>query len=409
MSGFTTTGSTILTDIESTPRGLLFWRSMTHWLGGMGIVTLALAIFPAFGVSAYQMFRGEVPGPSAERLEPRLQRTALILWGVYALLTLAEAVLLRLGGMSVFDAACHAFGTMATGGFSTRNASIAAYNSAYIDWVITAFMFFAGMNFIIHYQIIFNRSLISLKEDREFHFYLAVILTAVVIITVVLRFDGLPDRGRIGRSFRSQPLSGEVLDRRVAAEGRRYGTIGSTVRYASFQVLAIVTTTGYCTADFDMWPDLLRFLLVVLMFFGGCAGSTGGGMKMIRIMVVLKLAWREVRTMIQPRLIAPVRIAKQALSEADVRHIVGFCVLYLLIFVFFSAVMTLFIPDLTTAATAVAATLCNIGPGLSGVGASESFAWIPLPGKWVLILCMLLGRLEVYTVVIAFAPMSWRK
>lgn len=409
MSGFTTTGATTITDIEVLPRGILFWRSMTHWLGGMGIVTLALAIFPAFGVAAYQMFRGEVPGPTTERLKPRLAQTATILWGVYAMLTLAEALLLHLGGMSLLESFCHAFGTMATGGFSTRNASIGAYNRDYYDWVVIVFMLFAGTNFMLHYRIFFHRRFSALAGDREFRFYISVILIAIVIGVVVLQLHGLAAESEIARSFRSEELTRQELVERTVAERGKISSVYATVRRVSFQVISITTTTGYTTADFDMWPNIMRFMLVVLMFFGGCAGSTGGGIKMIRIMVVMKATWREVRSMIQPKLIAPLKVAGRVVEEKQVANILGFFILFLVLFVIFTGIMSLIIKDFTTAITAVAATICNIGPGLSGIGATENYAWIPLPGKWVLTLCMLLGRLEVYTVVIALSPNSWRK
>lgn len=409
MSGFTTTGATIITNIEILPKGILFWRSMTHWLGGMGIVTLALAIFPAFGVTAYQMFRGEVPGPTTERLKPRLAQTATILWGVYALLTFAEVSLLYLGGMSILDSFCHAFGTMATGGFSTRNASIGAYNSNYFEWVIIFFMFFAGMNFILHYHVIFHQRITVLKKDREFHFYLSVILIAIVVGTATLQIKGLASSRDIGRSFRHEQLTPTEQAERMAAEAGKISSLYSTIRHTTFQVLSITTTTGYCVVDFDMWPNVLRIMLVALMFFGGCAGSTGGGIKMIRIMVVLKTVWREIKSMIQPKLISPLKIAGKALEEKQVANIVGFFTLFIILFIFFSGIMSLIISDFTTAITSVAATICNIGPGLSGVGATENYAWIPIPGKWVLALCMLLGRLEVYTVVVTLSPISWRK
>ncbi len=409
MSGFTTTGASILTDIEVLPRGILFWRSMTHWLGGMGIVTLALAILPAFGIASYQMFRGEVPGPSSERLKPRLAQTAKILWGVYALLTLAEVILLNIGGMSVFDSLCHAFGTMATGGFSTKNASIAAYNSAFIDWVIIIFMFFAGMNFIIHYQVLFARKWSLVKTDREFRFYAGVILLAIVIATVVLQTRGIAPKEQIEGSFRSQPIQENMIAKKMIQQEEKLDSVHDTVRYAAFQVVSITTTTGYSTADFDMWPNLIRFMLVILMFCGGCAGSTGGGMKMIRVMVGIKTAWREMKTLIQPRLISPIKIAEKGIEEKQVANIVGFIALFLGCFVFFSGVMSFLISDFTTAVTSVIATMCNIGPGLSGIGATENYAWIPISGKWVLSLCMLLGRLEIYTVLIALAPISWKK
>ncbi len=409
MSGFTTTGATILTDIEVLPKGILFWRSMTHWLGGMGIVTLALSIFPAFGVTAYQMFRGEVPGPTTERLRPGLNQTATILWGVYALLTFAEAFLLYLGGMTIFEAFCHAFGTMATGGFSTKNASIGAYNSNYIDWIIILFMFFAGMNFMLHYQVLFLQKFRVLGKNHEFKFYVTVIVVAIALTTVTLYIQGLGNKDDIARSFRHTELSQENLTQRIAKEKDKVSSLYGAFRQASFQVLSITTTTGFCTADFDMWPNVLRLLLVVLMFFGGCAGSTGGGIKMIRIMVVLKTAWREVKTIIQPRLILPIKIGKKALEEKQVANILGFFMLFICLFIIFTGIMSLIISDFTTAITTVAATICNIGPGLSGIGATENYAWIPLGGKWVLSLCMLMGRLEVYTVIVAFSPITWRK
>lgn len=409
MSGFTTTGATILTDIEILPRGILFWRSLTHWLGGMGIITLALAILPAFGIASYQMFRGEIPGPTAKRLKPRLAQTAKILWGAYAALTLAETILLMFGGMTLFDALCHSFGTMATGGFSTKNASIAFYNSPYIYWVITAFMFLAGMNFIIHYRILFARKFDLIKNNREFHFYAAVIITAILIGTIALQTQGIASKEEVIRSFRNQPLTQQAVARKIAEEEVKIGSLSSTLSHVAFQMTSIITTTGYCVADFDMWPNLLRYMMVVLMFFGGCAGSTGGGIKMIRIMVMVKAALREIKVIIQPRIIAPIKIAKRTVEEKQVANIVGFVILFLICFVIFSIVMSFMVKDFTTAITTVAATMCNIGPGLSGIGATENYAWIPLFGKWILTLCMLLGRLEIYTVLIVLAPVSWKK
>jgi trk system potassium uptake protein TrkH len=409
MSGFTTTGATIIENVEALPRGILFWRSLTHWLGGMGIVTLALAILPAFGIASYQMFRGEVPGPSAERLRPRLAQTAKILWGVYALLTLAEAVLLKFGGMTVFDSLCHAFGTMATGGFSTRNASIGAYDSSFIDWVVIVFMFFAGMNFIIHYRVFFGRKLDLIKNNREFHFYAGVLLTAILLGSLALKAGGIASPEQVGSSFRPDPPARHVMLENIEEEKSRVDSPYGILRHVTFQVVSITTTTGYATADSDMWPNSIRFMLVVLMFFGGCAGSTGGGMKMIRVLVFMKAAWKEIKTIIQPRIIAPIKIAGKALEDKQVMNIMGFIALFMGCFVFFSAVMSYIIEDFTTAVVSVVATMCNIGPGLSGVGATENYAWIPLSGKWVLTACMLIGRLEIYTVLIVLSPLSWKK
>ena len=409
MSGFTTTGATILTNIEIVPRSILFWRSLTQWLGGMGIITLVLAILPAFGIASYQMFRGEIPGPEAKRLKPRLAQTAKILWGTYAVLTFLEIIFLKAGGMTLFDAVCHSFGTMATGGFSTRKASIGSYQSAYIEWVILVFMFFAGMNFIIHYRVLFTRKLDLIRTNQEFHFYTAVIVIAIIFSTLVLSTRGIASEEQIGNSFRNEPLSVQALQQKVVAEEAKLSTFWSTVRHAAFQVTSITTTTGYCTADFDVWPNVIRYMLVILMFFGGCAGSTGGGIKMVRIMVVIKAAWREIKTTIQPRIIAPIKIEGKLIDEKQVANISGFVALFGASFLVFSLIMSFYIDDFTTAITTVAATMCNIGPGLSGIGATENYAWIPVSGKWVLILCMLLGRLEIYTVIIALSPISWRK
>ncbi len=409
MSGFTGTGSTILTDIEALPKGLLFWRSLTQWLGGMGVVTLALAIFPVFGVAAYQMFRSETPGPEKERLTPQLAQTAKVLWGVYVLLTGVQTILLLFGGMSLFDSVCHSFTTMATGGFSTRNLSVGAFNSAYIDWIVICFMFLAGINFMIHYRVLFGRTLRPFVQNREFLFYAGMILASFLVVLFLLHGGGIstPEEARL--SFRSRHPSDTALLEKSIIEESRIARFQDMARHAAFQVVSMTTTTGFCTADFDMWPNFVRFTLVMLMFVGGCAGSTSGGIKTVRILVVLKAAWHEVKTMIQPRLIAPIKIAGQPVDENIVSNIVGFVILFLLLFVVLSAVMCLVVPDMVTAITAVVASMSNIGPGLSGVGAMETYAWIPVEGKWVLIGAMLLGRLEIFTVLIAFAPRSYRK
>ena len=409
MSGFTTTGSTILTDIEALPRGLLFWRALTHWLGGMGIITLALAIFPAMGVGGYQMFRGEVPGPSADRLRPRLRETAAILWGVYMLLTALQTVLLMFGGMDLFDSLCHAFATLATGGFSTRNASVGAYDSAYIDWVVTLFMFLAGTNFLLHYRVMFRRDWRAIRENREFHFYFGTVAVAIVVFTLILWLGGLPEPAETCTHFQVEHRQPEAQIAHVAAEEGKVESLPDALRIAAFQVVAIITTTGFGTADFDVWPRALGLGLVVLMFWGGCAGSTGGGMKMIRVLVTLKASWRELKKVVRPRLVSPVKVRREPVGEAMVSNIVGFFVLFVGLFVVCSVLMSFIIPDLTTAVTSVIACIGNIGPGLSGVGSTQNFGWIPLPGKWLLILCMLLGRLEIFTVLVVLRPSFWRR
>jgi trk/ktr system potassium uptake protein len=407
MSGFSTTGSTILTDVEALPRGLLFWRSFTHWLGGMGIVTLALVIFPAMGVSGYHMFKGEVPGPTTERFQPRLAQTATILWLVYAGLTGAEALLLFAGGMEWFDSLCHSFGTMATGGFSTKNLSIGHYSSDFIHWVIVVFMFLAGTNFLLHYNILRGNHKV-LKLDKEFRFYVIVVLIAISIATVVLFFQGLADVESARASFRSSPVPLQEFVQHVRSEADKVSSLYGSFKQAAFQVLAVTTTTGYGTADFDLWPASLKLLLLTLMFFGGCAGSTGGGMKMIRVQVTLKAAMREIVRMARPRIIKPIMVGSTRIEEVRVSNIVSFFILFVILFVFSSLLMTFYVPDMTTAFTSVVACLANIGPGLSGVGSIENFNWIPIPGKWILILNMLLGRLEIFTVLIILRPSIWR-
>ncbi len=408
MSGFTTTGATILTDIESVPRSLLFLRALTHWLGGMGIITLALVIFPAMGVVGYQMFRGEVPGPTTEKLYPRLAQTASILWGVYLLLTAAETVLLMTGGMNLFESVCHSFATMATGGFSTRSGSIASFNSDYIEWIITAFMYFAGINFLLHFRAL-RGDFKSFKYNREFIFYTSAILITVLVVTFVLNTGGLAPAETAADHFRSEQMSPAEFHLHYSAQSEQIEGFYNSFRVASFQTLAIITTTGFATADFDLWPDFLRFLLVFLMFFGGCAGSTGGGMKMVRIMIVAKIALRELRKVTQPRLVAPIKLGRQTIDDGRLINVVSFVLLFIGLFIVTAAAMSLFVPDLTTAVTCSIATIGNIGPGLAGIGAVENYGWIPIPGKWIMILSMLLGRLEIFTVLIVLRPAVWRK
>jgi len=407
MSGYTTTGATILSNLEVVPRSLLFLRALSHWLGGMGIITLAIAIFPSMGVSSYSMFRGEVPGPSKDKLRPKLAQTVSILWGVYVLFTAAETGLLWIGGMDLFEAVCHAFATMATGGFSTENASIAAYSSEFIHWVVVVFMYLAGVNFVLHFQAL-RGDVRSMTSNSEFRFYNAVVIGTVVIATIVLYAGGLSPKEVAAESFRAEPMSVEVFEAHYADQAARVETLYGSFREAAFQVVSIVTTTGFCTADFDLWPDFLRFALVFLMFFGGCASSTGGGMKMIRIMLVAKVAWVQLRKMSLPRLIAPVKLGGQVVDDNQLINVVAFFILFTALFVITGLLMALFVPDLTTAVACSIATMGNIGPGLAGIGAVENYSWIPVPGKWILVLSMLLGRLEIFTVLIVFRPSVWR-
>jgi len=378
MSGFTTTGSTILTNIEGLPQSLLFWRALTHWLGGMGIIVLSLAILPMLGVGGMQLFKAEVPGPTADRLKPRIQDTAKMLWGVYFLLTVVECILLMFGGMSFFDAICHSFATLATGGFSTRNASVAAYDSSYIDGVITLFMILAGVNFALHFQVLRGKASEFFRSE-ELRVYLGIIAIATAIVMMSNWCGGI------------------------------YSHPGENFRYSIFQVSSIMTTTGFGTADFELWPVLPQYIFLLLMFIGGCAGSTGGGMKVARIVLLFKHAQVQMFRLIHPRAIRLVKLGKRPVDKEVLHAILGFFALYIGIFVVGSLLVAATGMDFTSAGSAVIACLSNIGPGLGTVGPTDSFAYVPVFGKWVLIFCMLMGRLELFTVLVLFFPSFWRK
>ncbi|MFP4481984.1 MAG: TrkH family potassium uptake protein [Thermovirgaceae bacterium] len=378
MSGFTTTGASVLQDIQSNPRGILFWRDLTHWLGGMGIIVLSLAVLPFLGVGGMQLYRAEVPGPTPEKLTPRVRQTALLLWGVYLLFSLLETTLLLLGGMEVFEALTHTFGTMATGGFSPLNASIGQYNSSYFDWVIIVFMFLAGANFALHYLMLTGK-LSAWWKDEEFRFYVKILIFSIGTASALLYASGT------------------------------YETVMDSLRYGAFQVVSIITTTGYVTADYEKWPFYIQYLLLFLMFVGGCAGSTGGGMKNIRIMLLAKQVKGELHRLLHPKAVIPVRVGKKAISTDVMGSVTAFFALYMGLFALAALVMAALGVDVLTAIASVAATIGNIGPGLGTVGPTENYAHIPTAGKWVLSFCMLLGRLEIYTVMILFLPAAWRR
>jgi trk system potassium uptake protein TrkH len=378
VSGFTTTGSSVLTSaaIELFPKGLHFWRAMIQWLGGMGIILLSIAILPFLGVGGMQLYRAEVPGPFLDKLRPRIAETAKILWQTYLLITGLEAVLLFLGGMNIFDALCHSFTTMATGGFSTKGASIAFFGH-YHRIVITFFMFLAGTNFALHYRFL-KGGYKGYWLDREFRFYLTIILVGIGIMFVYL-FFGLG------------------------------GGWGNRLEDAAFQVVSIMTTTGYATANFGAWAPFCQYLLLLLMFVGGSAGSTGGGIKCIRIMLLYKYVQQELRRIIHPHAVTTVKLGEQNISQSVLNGVLGMVILYLAIFVLASLAMSSLGFDIITSISSVAATLGNIGPGLGLVGPAEHYAHIPGIGKGILIFCMLAGRLEVYTIVILLFPEFWRK
>ncbi len=376
VSGFTTTGSSVMTQIEAASKSLLLWRSLIQWLGGMGIIVLSLAVLPFLGVGGIQLYRAEVPSPVPDKLTPRLSDSAKILWMVYLGFTLAEIVMLFAGGMGIYDAINHAFTTMPTGGFSTRNASVAAYNSAYFDYVIVLFMVLAGINFSLHYQLLRGRPLVFWR-DSECRFFLSLTL----ILTLVMTWD----------------LWGGV-----------YESVTDAFRYASFQVVSIITTTGYATADYEKFPGLSQVLLLICMFIGASAGSTGGGIKCARVMVCCKYCYREVFKILHPRSISQVSINGFPVSDALIRSIMGFLGLYLGIYLISTILLAAMGVDMMTAIGAVAACIGNIGPGFGSVGPAENFAHLPAAGKWLLSWCMLAGRLEIYTIIILFAPEFWK-
>ncbi len=378
VSGFTTTGSSVLTDIEAVSKGLLFWRSLIQWLGGMGIIVLSLAILPFLGVGGMQLYKAEVPSPVPDKLKPRIRDTAMILWKVYALFSATQVVLLMFGGMSLFDALCHAFTTMPTGGFSTQNASVAQFDSLYFDIIIIIFMLLAGINFSLHYQMLRGRPL-TLWRDSECRFFLAGVLVLTVAVTADTWLWGI------------------------------YESIWTALRYGSFQVISILTTTGYATYDYEQWPAMSQIILLLCMFLGASAGSTGGGMKCLRIMLCIKYCYKELFSLIHPHAVTHVKIGGKSVPEDVMRSVLGFLALYMLLFAACSVILAGMGVDFLTAFGAVAATIGNIGPGFGTVGPVENFAHIPATGKWLLIWCMLLGRLEIYTVIILLVPEFWRK
>lgn len=369
VSGFTTTGATVFSLIEDKPLGILFWRSLSHWLGGMGIIVLSVAFLPRLGAGAMQLFRAEVPGPSAERLLPRVKETAKVLWFLYAALTVILVLALLLAGMNCFEAVCHSMSTMGTGGFSTRNLSVASFASPWIDIILTIFMIVAGANFTLYYYL-YNKRWSLFKQDRELRFYLGVVVAAAVAITVDLYARGV------------------------------FASLGESIRQSFFQVSSLVTTTGFATADFNKWPPLSQSILMLLEFFGGSAGSTAGAIKMIRVLVILKLINREFYRLLHPRIVRPVRLGNKVIPEEMLDNIVGFTLLYIAIFVIAGLAVAAMGVDIVSAFTGSAATLGNVGPGLNLLGPMSNFGILPAGAKIVYTLCMLLGRLEIFTLLL---------
>ncbi len=400
MSGFTTTGSTVLTDIEAAPKGILFWRSFTHWVGGMGIIVLFIAVLPYLGAGGKQLFRSETPGPEPSGLSPRIRDTASILWRIYLAFTVAQTVLLMAAGMNLFEALCHTFGTLGTGGFSTRQASIAGFNSLAVEIIIIVFMALAGSNFSLYFAM-WHGDWRALFKNTEWNVYIAIFVIATFLIAVNLLWAAPASRPG------NAAIAGDADDRATLPASGPYGA-PHAIRLSAFQVVSIMTTTGYCTHDFDCWPEFSRMLLVVLMFVGGCAGSTGGGIKVIRIVMLAKMVYWRVESTFRPKTVRLIRINDAIIDDGVQRMVYAFFVLYIAVFVGASLCMAALGLPFASAATSVAATLNNVGPGMELVGAVEDFSQVPGAGKALLSLCMVMGRLELFSICVLFLPAFWK-
>ncbi|WP_203255862.1 TrkH family potassium uptake protein [Hyunsoonleella ulvae] len=389
MSGYTTTGASILNDIEAMPKGILFWRSLTHWIGGMGIIVLAIAILPLLGIGGMQMFAAEAPGPSADKLHPRITDTAKRLWLIYFGYTAAETLLLSVAGMSFFDAINHALCTVSTGGFSTKNASVAYWNGQpIIQYIIILFMFLAGTNFVLSY-FAFKGKVQKVLHDEEFKLYFKFIAIFTIIAALLIYF-----RADVSLSSIDHPM--------VWGEGE------SAVRHALFQVLAIVTTTGFVTADYTMWTPFLVVFFFGLMFLGGSAGSTSGGVKVVRHLLLIKNGFLEFKRALHPSAILPVRYNMKAISGDIVFNILAFFILYMLSFIIGALVFSMFKIDFSSAIGLAASSLGNVGPALGDFGPVNNYAALPPLAQWWASFLMLIGRLELFTVLVLFTPFFWR-
>lgn len=378
MSGFTTTGASILDNIESLPHGLLFWRSMTQWIGGLGIVFFTIAVLPVFGVGGVQLFAAEATGPTHDKVHPRIGVTAKWIWSIYLGLTITEIFLLLFGGLNLFDSVCHSLTTTATGGYSTKQNSIAAFNSPYIEYVITLFMFLAGINFTLLYLLFLKGNFKRLFSDTEFHWYVGTVAFFTIFTTTTLIW--------------TSPMGME-----------------ESFRKAIFQVVSLQTTTGFISADYMTWVPVLWTLVCIIMLFGACAGSTTGGMKCIRIAIMNRVAKNELKHIIHPNAILPVRINRQVISPTTKSTVLAFTFLYIAIILIGWIVLMLFEVGFEEAFSVVISSLGNVGPGIGKCGPAYSWSGLPDAAKWVSALLMLVGRLELFTVLLLFTPGFWKK
>ncbi len=377
MSGFTTTGASILDNIEALPHGLLFWRSMTQWIGGLGIVFFTIAILPIFGIGSMQLFAAEATGPTHDKIHPRIGVTAKLLWSIYLVLTISETILLMMGGMSLFDAICHSFTTTATGGFSTKQASIAYYNSPYIEYVVSIFMILSGINFTLYFFCIKGK-IKKFFRDEEMKWYLA----SIAIFTSIIAFTLI----------------------RTSSMG-----IEECFRKALFQVASLHTTTGYATADYMTWAPFLWAMLAITMIIGGCAGSTSGGLKDIRVLIIARIIKNEFKHIIHPNAVLPVRANKQIMSPSIKNSILAFTLLYIIVSVIsWLIMMSLGVGCIESFGTVISS-MGGVGPGLGTCGPAYSWNHLPDAAKWLLSFLMLIGRLEIFTILLMFTPEFWKK
>jgi len=375
VSGFTTTGASILTSIENVPKSLLFWRSFTHFLGGMGFIVLAVAILPLLGIGGLQLYKQEVPGVTQDKLTPRVQSTARYLWLIYIGLVAIQTVILTIEGMSFFDALNHSFATIATGGFSTKNSSVAGFNSPVIDYTIVLFMFLAGVNFSLHYAVIKYRSIKKFFESEEFNTYVYIVLAATTILVLYTT----PELGFV-----------------------------DSLRYSLFQVVSIITTTGFATYNYLLWPVATHVIIVFLMIIGGMGGSTGGGLKVSRVIIVFKQIGAAVKKILNPDKVSLIYFEKKVLKDDILLRVLGFFGAYIVL-LGLTFIISMYGIDFTTSFTAVMSCLSNIGPGLGKVGPVENFNFIPDSAKWILSVAMIMGRLEIFTIIVLFTPSYWLK
>jgi len=376
-SGFTTTGASILTQIEGLPKGILFWRSFTHWVGGMGVIVLTLAILPSVGAGAVQMMKAESPGPTPGKIVPKVAETAKILYGIYIVITIVEIILLKMAGLSLFDSAIHTFGTVGTGGFSSMNSSIGGYDNFKVEIIITFFTFICGANFTLYYQML-KGDLCAPFKDEEFRFYSGIILLSIILITMNLY-------------------------------GNVFNTLWESLRHSSFQVVTIISTTGYTSTNFEEWGMFSKIILFMLMFVGGCAGSTGGAIKNIRFLLLFKVMKRELLQIIHPKAVYSVRLGGRAVNERTISEVLGFFFMYIIIFIAAVLIISLDNLDWATTIGSVAATIGNIGPGFGIVGAVGNYSTLSNLSKIVLSMCMIIGRLEIYPILLLGMPSFWKR